>query len=107
MQEPWRNVLALPANTPKPLALIGAHYDSVGGCPGADDNGSAVAAMLACAKACSSLPKAPGVCFAAFNREEEDLKGSRDFVEWLESEAEVRITAAHVLEMVGFASNEP
>jgi len=32
---------------------VGAHYDSVPMCPGADDNGSAVAAMLRCAAACS------------------------------------------------------
>ena len=33
----------------RPLLLVGAHYDSVPGTPGADDNVSGVATMLACA----------------------------------------------------------
>src|SRR5262249_35742648 len=79
-QGEWRNVVGLPKKTSSPLVLVGAHYDSVGGCPGADDNASAVAAMLACAKALS-LQKPPfPVCFVSFNREEDNLLGSRDFV---------------------------
>ena len=35
---------------PDEIVLIGAHYDSVQGSPGADDNASAVAALLALAK---------------------------------------------------------
>src|SRR5262245_27222607 len=45
------NVLAMPNRPADALALIGAHYDSVPGTPGADDNASAVAAMLSCAQA--------------------------------------------------------
>ncbi len=33
-----------------PFLLLGAHYDSVPGTPGADDNGSAVAVCLECAR---------------------------------------------------------
>src|SRR5207253_6274904 len=33
-----------------PYLLLGAHYDSVPGTPGADDNGSAVAVCLECAR---------------------------------------------------------
>src|SRR5579872_4206739 len=33
-----------------PFLLLGAHYDSVPGSPGADDNGSAVAVCLECAR---------------------------------------------------------
>src|SRR5687768_62436 len=32
---------------PQELLIIGAHYDSVTSCPGANDNGSGVAALLA------------------------------------------------------------
>jgi Zn-dependent M28 family amino/carboxypeptidase len=106
-QGEWRNVIALPQKVSNPLALVGAHYDSVGGCPGADDNASAVAAMLACAKACSTIRPAPSVCFVSFNREEDNLLGSRDFVRWLQSEAMIKIACAHILEMVGFASDLP
>jgi Zn-dependent M28 family amino/carboxypeptidase len=106
-QGEWRNVVALPPKVSSPLVLVGAHYDSVGGCAGADDNASAVAAMLACAKACSTRKPAPSVCFASFNREEDSLLGSRDFVRWLDSQTQIKIECAHILEMVGFASDSP
>jgi hypothetical protein len=103
----WRNVVALPQSISNPLVLVGAHYDSVGGCPGADDNASAVGAMLACAKACSSRKPAPSVCFVSFNREEDNLLGSRDFVDGLDTQSKIKIECAHILEMVGFASDLP
>jgi len=106
-QGEWRNVIALPQKVSGPLVLIGAHYDSVGGCSGADDNASAVAAMLACAKACSNRKPAPSVCFVSFNREEDHLLGSRDFVQWLDTQPKIKIQCAHILEMVGFASDLP
>ncbi|MGA7275780.1 MAG: M28 family peptidase, partial [Candidatus Udaeobacter sp.] len=37
-------------SSPPQIILIGAHYDSVFGSPGANDNGSGVAAMLALAR---------------------------------------------------------
>src|SRR6186997_1079251 len=59
-----RNVIATPPGLKGSVLLVGAHYDSAPGCPGADDNASAVAAMLAVALACGA--RAP-VAFAAFN----------------------------------------
>ena len=55
LQGSWWNVVVLPKQLSVPVTLVCAHYDSVGGCPGADDNTSAVAAMLGCAKACAPL----------------------------------------------------
>ena len=104
-QGEWRNVIALPQKVSKPLVLVGAHYDSVGGCPGADDNASAVAAMLASAKACSTWRPAPSIFFVSFNREEDNLLGSRDFVRWLDEQSKIKIECGHILEMVGFASD--
>src|SRR5579885_1570460 len=40
--------------------LVGAHYDSVPGTPGADDNASGVAALIVAARA---IGPRPGVCF--------------------------------------------
>ena len=105
LQGHWRNVVALPKKISGPMTLVGAHYDSVGGCPGADDNASAVAAMLGCARACAG--KSAAIGFVAFNREEDGLLGSRDFVEWLGSSRQFQVKRAHILEMVGFASDEP
>ncbi len=103
----WWNVLALPKEVSGPVTLVCAHYDSVGGCPGADDNASAVAAMLCCAKVCASISPRPAVGFVSFNREEDGMLGSQDFVQWLTATSQVRIECVHVLEMVGFASDAP
>lgn len=106
-QGPHANIIALPDPKPKRAILVGAHYDTVPESPGADDNGSAVAAMLGCAAACALWRPVLPVTFVAFNREEEHLTGSRDFVAaWL-PKSRVQIDCAHVLEMVGFASSEP
>ncbi|MDB6018682.1 MAG: Peptidase [Pedosphaera sp.] len=106
LQGEFRNVVAWPRNKPSDIILVGAHYDSVPGTPGADDNGSAVAAMLGCAEVIARVaPQAP-VCFAAFNCEEDDMLGSADFAAHAVRTG-CRIRVAHILEMVGFASAEP
>lgn len=76
--------------------LIGAHYDSVPGTPGADDNSSAVAVMLAVGRA---VGRQPGVIFVAFNSEEVGLAGSREFVEGL---GPSKLESVYILEMVGY-----
>src|ERR1700691_6290852 len=45
---PCTNLIArrLPENREQPLLVVGAHYDTVLEAPGADDNASAVAALL-------------------------------------------------------------
>ncbi len=98
-------VAATPACLRRAGVLIGAHYDSVPGCPGADDNASAVAAMLACGeRLVHEFPDLP-CCFVAFNAEEEDLLGSVDFVEHYLPENPIRLKAAHILEMVGYCDH--
>lgn len=106
-QGKFSNIVALPDTDFDELILVGAHYDSVPMCPGADDNGSAVAAMLGCAAACSLWRPALRVGFVAFNCEEDGLKGSQDFVETYLPNAAFDVQCAHVLEMVGYASSEP
>lgn len=106
LQGPWWNVVALPRDAAEPLALVGAHYDSVAGCPGADDNASAVAAMLGCARACAAAPRRPAAGFVSFNREEDGMLGSQDFVQWLTASS-LPVKCVHVLEMVGYASDQP
>jgi len=103
----WWNVVVLPKEVSGPVTLVCAHYDSVGGCPGADDNASAVAAMLGCAKACASISPRPAVGFVSFNREEDGMLGSQEFVQWLTASSQVQLECVHVLEMVGYASDAP
>jgi hypothetical protein len=52
------------------IVVIGAHYDSAIGCPGANDNGSAVAGLLALARAWTGRSPARTVRFVLFVNEE-------------------------------------
>ena len=81
--------------------LIGAHYDSIAGTPGADDNASGVAALLTAARALG--PRAD-ICYVAFDGEEHGFVGSRALVSGL---GRHHLEQVHILEMVGYASHEP
>jgi Zn-dependent M28 family amino/carboxypeptidase len=106
-QGPFHNVIALPPAPLQNVVLVGAHLDSVPESPGADDNASALAAMLGCAAACTLFRPQPAVMFVAFNREEEGFLGSKDFVETFLEKSELKVGCAHILEMVGYASTIP
>jgi Zn-dependent M28 family amino/carboxypeptidase len=86
--------------------LLGAHYDSVPGSPGADDNGSAVAVCLECARLLREN-RAGSVLIALFNREEDGLLGSREFVRDLATQPSLIVEEAHIFEMVGYCTREP
>jgi hypothetical protein len=82
--------------------LVGAHYDSKPGSPGADDNASAVAAMLVCAEIIARRFSDLPVCFVGFNCEEEERLGSLDFVAEARRGNDPQVRLAHILEMVGY-----
>ena len=70
---------------PTTFVLVTAHYDHLGMPggrihPGADDNASGVAAMLAMARWFVANPPRRSLVFVAFDAEEEGLKGARHFV---------------------------
>lgn len=101
-QGPYNNVVALPRHSPaQTLTLLCAHYDSVPGSPGADDNASGVAVMLEVARD-PDIQKRP-IGFVGFNCEEDGLIGSENFV----AEFDRPLKAAHVLEMVGYRDRSP
>lgn len=58
------------AGRPGEIVVVGAHYDSVPGCPGANDNGTGVAAMLEIARLVRDRPLRRTVRFVAFVNEE-------------------------------------
>lgn len=58
------------ARQPDRIILVGAHYDSVLGSPGANDNGSGVAALLEIARLLRDRAPACGVRLVAFTHEE-------------------------------------
>jgi Zn-dependent M28 family amino/carboxypeptidase len=104
LQGRYRNVVALPSGAERqPCTLVCAHYDSVPGCPGADDNASGVAVLLECARRVAEL-RVGGLGFVAFNAEEDGLLGSRDFVESGLSALSLKLKMVHVLEMCGYRS---
>ena len=101
------NLIAdLPGAPPGPAPyIVGAHYDTVIGTPGADDNASAVAVMLELARRAASKPPAAPLRFVAFTLEEPPAfgtrhQGSRVFVRRL-AEAGAGVAGAIILEMVG------
>ena len=102
----YRNVVAMapPNLEAEAIVLVGAHYDSVPGTPGADDNASGVAGLLECARLAAICKSSVAMGFVAFNREEDGLLGSIDFVE---NTGSLNISVVHVLEMIGYCRHEP
>jgi Peptidase family M28 len=93
------------------IVVVGAHYDTVQGSPGADDNASGIAAVLEIARLLASMNLARTVRFVAFVNEESpffqgDLMGSRIYARQARSRGE-RIVAMISVESVGFYSDEP
>jgi Zn-dependent M28 family amino/carboxypeptidase len=108
----FRNVLATRtgANPDRPRVLIGAHYDTVPGTPGADDNASGVATMLEAARLLAGDRPEATVEFAGFTLEEpQGLDygvGSRAFARDVRQRS-VRYAGALILEMVGYTDPRP
>lgn len=95
-----------------PVLLLGAHYDTVRGTPGADDNASAIAVLIETARKITDdmLEKSCNLLFVAFSTEEPpsfntDLMGSRIFADRIKG-SEIELRGALVLEMVGYFSDE-
>ena len=58
---------------PDEIVIVGGHYDTVFDCPGANDNGSGIAATLALARALRDHAPARTIRFVAFVNEEPPL----------------------------------
>ena len=106
----YHNVIgtALPDTGPFqsiPPLILAAHFDTVQGSPGADDNASALAVILAVARQVRSMKLARPIRFIAFNLEEENLLGSSAYTALLRTNREA-IHGALVLECVGYASHQ-
>lgn len=93
------------------IVLVGAHYDSVFGCPGANDNGSGVAALLALARRFAGKTPGKTLRFVAFVNEEPPFfqteeMGSLVYAKRCKEKGD-RITAMISLETIGYFSDEP
>ena len=92
------------------ILLIGAHYDSVLGCPGANDNASGVAALLALARRLAGTPIGQTLRFVAFVNEEPpyfqtEEMGSLVYAKRCRERGD-RIAAMISLETIGYFSDE-
>jgi hypothetical protein len=104
LQGTYDNVVAASSEAENgPCLLLGAHYDSKPGTPGADDNGSALAICLECARLLGEY-RAASTMIIFFNREEDGLLGSSEFVAHLASQSKWVIEEAQIFEMVGYCS---
>jgi Zn-dependent M28 family amino/carboxypeptidase len=83
--------------------IVGAHLDTVPGSPGADDNASAVAALLELARLLPSLGLGDRVRLVVFDEEESGLHGSRALAGRLREDPPAAVV---VLECVGYFSRE-
>ena len=84
--------------------VVGAHYDSVEGSPGADDNATAVATVLEVARLFGAIETPRSLQLVLFDEEETGLLGSFAFVDRLQSHDDLR--GAVILEMLGYACYE-
>jgi Zn-dependent M28 family amino/carboxypeptidase len=85
--------------------LIGAHYDTVSGSPGADDNASGLIVLLEVASRLRAQPLTRPVWLVAFTLEEQDRLGSQAFASRLKAEGR-ELAGAIILECVGFARSQ-
>lgn len=97
----------------RPGLLVGAHYDAIWGSPGADDNASGVAVLLAAAKALSRTTPRVTVKFVGFSLEEPQgpfdgryRHGSRHFARKARLRRE-RYEGVFILESVGYTDPRP
>jgi Zn-dependent M28 family amino/carboxypeptidase len=92
-----------------PTLVLGAHYDSAQGSPGADDNASGVATVLELARILKPLENQfrHQILFTTYTLEEDrQLSGSRAQVARLLKENK-KLKLMFNFEMVGYYSNEP
>jgi Peptidase family M28 len=92
--------------------VVGAHYDTCGAMPGADDNASGVAGLLELARQLGATPTLPmRIDLVAFASEEPPFFGSRDMgsahhAASLAAQG-VRVRAMIGLEMIGYFTDAP
>ena len=105
------NLIAEKAGTDDGIMVVGAHYDTMPGTPGADDNASAVAGLLELARLLKQNRSGKHLIFVAFVNEEapcygSDNMGSMVYARHLRDQ-KVPLDVMISLEMIGYFSPEP
>lgn len=107
----YRNVIAnFGPDTPDRM-VIGAHYDTAGPLPGADDNASGVAGLIALATLFGKQPPPIRVELVAYSLEEPPFFGTTGMGSSVHAkslqQANVKVRAMISLEMIGYFSDQP
>jgi Zn-dependent M28 family amino/carboxypeptidase len=107
----YRNVIARFGPATRERIVVGAHYDTAGPLPGADDDASGVAGLLELARLLVARPPSLRVELVAFTLEEEPAFGTAEMGSAVHAAslaregAEVRLMIS--LEMIGYFSDAP
>jgi Zn-dependent M28 family amino/carboxypeptidase len=109
----WRNLEATMRGTAQPdeIVVVGGHYDTAEGAPGADDNGSGVAGVLELARRFAGKPAARTIRFLFFGTEEPpsfptSAMGSRHYADAARARGD-RIVAMLSVESIGYYDRDP
>jgi len=92
------------SGTSRGAVVVSAHYDSVDGCVGADDNASGVAGALGVARALASGSWHHDLVVACWDEEERGLVGSRAWADRAAAAGD-RIEVAVSLEMIAYSDD--
>ena len=87
-------------NATGPVVMVSAHYDTVIGAPGANDDGSGTVLNLELARVLRKLPTKASLRFGLWGSEEQGLIGSRYYVAQLPQAERDRIVAVYQNDMV-------
>ncbi len=108
----YKNIIAAYGKLNAPVLVIGAHYDVAGDQPGADDNASGVASLLALAQEISQKkPTLPfRIEFVAFTLEEPPFFRSKKMGSYMHAknlkDTNVNVIGMVSLEMLGYFSSK-
>jgi len=100
VESPSQNVIAEKPSGDR-VIIIGGHYDTVAVSPGANDNGSGTAVMLAVARYFAQRQVPVTLRFMGFGAEEAGLVGSRAYVRTLPEAERKRIVGVLNLDALG------
>jgi hypothetical protein len=98
---------SLPGTMPDaPRVFIGAHYDHIAGCTGADDNATGVAGALEAARVLAEGRYERTLTVACWDEEERGLIGSEAFAVAAADQG-IGVEVYFNFEMIGYASSDP
>src|SRR5690606_27860869 len=89
-----------------PAIVVGAHYDHIDDCPGADDNASGTAALLAVARTLGPHEWSRTLYIACWDEEETGLHGSRHWADQVVAEGQ-KIELYFNFDAIGYADATP